>query len=90
MPRLGAPGWAGEKSGIFVHPTRGTPPIPHAWNVEIHAYQEYFRTSQREKKLVAYRARERILSGLRRMMVSLRFEPVEIISMGHSERSSRN
>jgi hypothetical protein len=43
-----------------------------------------------EKKSVAYRARERILSGLRRMMVSLRFEPVEIISMGHSERSSRN
>ena len=33
--------------------------------------------------------RERILSGLRRIMVSLRFDPVEIISMGHSERSSR-
>ena len=33
--------------------------------------------------------RERILSGLRSTMVSLRFEPVEIISMGHSEISSR-
>ena len=42
-----------------------------------------------ERKLIAYRARGRVLSGLRRIMVSLRFEPVEIISMGHSERSSR-
>ena len=33
--------------------------------------------------------RERVLSGLRRIMVSLRFEPVEIMSIGHSEISSR-
>ena len=33
--------------------------------------------------------RERILSGLRSTMVSLRFEPVEIMSIGHSEISSR-
>ncbi len=39
--------------------------------------------------LTIHERRERILSGLRRVMVSLRFEPVEIISMGHSERSSR-
>ena len=42
-----------------------------------------------ERRSIAYRARERVLSGLRNMMVSLRFEPVEIISMGHSEMSSR-
>src|SRR3990170_4593144 len=35
--------------------------------------------------LTIHERRERILSGLRRIMVSLRFEPVEIISMGHSE-----
>jgi hypothetical protein len=39
--------------------------------------------------LSIHERRELILSGLRRIMVSLRFEPVEIISMGHSERSSR-
>jgi hypothetical protein len=39
--------------------------------------------------LKIHERRERILSGLRRIIVSLRFEPVEIISIGHSERSSR-
>jgi len=39
--------------------------------------------------LTIHGRRERVLSGLRRMMVSLRFEPVEIISIGHSEISSR-
>ena len=42
-----------------------------------------------ERKFITYRARERVLSGLRKMMVSLRFEPVEIISIGHSAISSR-
>ena len=42
-----------------------------------------------ERRFITYRARERVLSGLRKMMVSLRFEPVEIISMGHSAISSR-
>ena len=35
------------------------------------------------------RERWSLLSGLRRMMVSLRLEPVEIISILHSEISSR-
>ena len=39
--------------------------------------------------LTIYERRERTLSGFRRIMVSARFEPVEIISMGHSEISSR-
>ena len=42
-----------------------------------------------ERKYIVYRVRGRVLRGLRSMMVSLRFEPVEMISMGHSEMSSR-
>ena len=41
------------------------------------------------RRFTFHERRGAILSGLRRMMVSRRFEPVEIISMGHSEMSSR-
>jgi hypothetical protein len=40
--RLGAPGWAGEKSGLFAHPAYGTPVSPDGETSETPAYRESF------------------------------------------------